>query len=338
MKANYFKVGVFLVAATALLVAALVILGSGAFAPQGEYFETYFDRSVTGLSPGSPVELQGVKVGQVKSIGFASGTYPIPADLAARLGEQRLVRVVFAVDPRFVREMSAGERQATRTREMRSGLRVRLESNLITGQSYLQGTYVDPNRFPIPQWPWKPEFTSVPSVPGQFATLKDSLDRILTELDKLDVQKLFNHVDDLLLSAGRAVTDANVPGLSQQAQALFLNANRAVTDANVPGLSQQVQALFADLRGTNARLQALLARPDQEKEKNMANIALILDQLNTTLRRVDLLVATQTPQLQGMIDNFARISADLKELSANLKRTPSDLLFSSPPRKSELVK
>jgi ABC-type transporter Mla subunit MlaD len=338
MKANYFKVGVFLVVATALIVIAVVILGAGIFKPKGEYFETYFDKAVSGLSPGAPVALQGVKIGQVENIGFASEVYEIPPDLAMKLGEQRLVRVTFSVDRRFARELSTGERQARRRREISSGLRVRLESNLITGQGSLQGTYVDPNRFPVSALPWEPEFPFVPSVPSQFASLKDSLDRILVELDKLDIQKLFNHVDDLILTTGRAVTDANVPGLSQQAQALFLSANRAVADANVPVLAQQVQALFAEVRVTNARLQGLLARPGQEKEKEAANIALILDQLNMTLRRVDSLVATQMPQLQGIIENFARISSDLKELSASLKRTPSDLLFSSPPRKSELVK
>jgi hypothetical protein len=156
----------------------------------------------------------------------------------------------------------------------------------------------------------------VPSVPGQFATLKDSLDRILTELDQLDVQKLFNHVDELILTTGRAVEDANVPGLAQQ-----------------------VQALFADLRVTNTRLQGLLARPGSEKEdKETANIALILEQLSTTLSRLNLLAATQAPRLESILANFARVSSDLKELSASLKRTPSDLLFSGPPRKSELMK
>ena len=150
MKANYFKVGVFLVLATALIVIAVVILGAGIFKPKGEYFETYFDKSVSGLSPGAPVALQGVKIGQVESIGFASEVYDIPPDLAAKLGENRLVRVTFSVDRRFARELSAGERQARRGREISSGLRLRLESNLITGQSSLQGTYVDPNRFPVP--------------------------------------------------------------------------------------------------------------------------------------------------------------------------------------------
>ena len=117
---------------------------------------------------------------------------------------------------------------------------------------------------------------------------------------------------------------------------LWRQLNRAIVDANVPGLSQEVQALFAEARVTNTHLQKLLARPDKDKE--LANIAVMVDQLNTTLRRISLLVATQAPRIEGTLENFRKISGDLKDLSENLKRTPSDLLFSAPPRKSELVK
>ena len=149
MKVNYFKFGVFLVLATALLVTAVVILGAGVFAPPGDYFETYFDTSVGGLSPGAAVELQGVEIGRVESIGFANDAYTIPPELAATLGEKRLVRVIFSVNPRFTEEVTPAERQTRRRREIHSGLRLRLESNLITGKSLLQGTYVDPNRFSV---------------------------------------------------------------------------------------------------------------------------------------------------------------------------------------------
>ena len=115
---------------------------------------------------------------------------------------------------------------------------------------------------------------------------------------------------------------------------LFQNAT--IAEANVPGLSQEVRGLFAEARVTNTRLQGLLARPGQEKE--LANIAMTVDQLNTTLRRISLLVATQAPRIESTLENFRKLSGDMKDLSENLKRTPSDLLFSAPPRKSELVK
>ncbi len=389
MKANYFKFGVFLMLAAALIVAAVVILGAGAFKPEGEYFETYFDGSVSGLKRGAPVELQGVEIGQVKSVGFAREVYKIPPDLAATLGEARLVRVTFSVDRRFTGELSAEERQARRRSEVHSGLRIRLGSNLITGQGYLQGTYVDPNRFPVLKPAWEPEFPFVPSVPSQFATLKDSVDRLLAKVDELDLQRLFNHIDDLILTTDQAVQDANVAVLREQVKGLLADArgkvqeidakkigrqveglvanadgavtdvrakievvnaqkigqqientlaalDRSVADANVAALAGEVRNLFAEARVTNTHLQELLARP--EKEKELANIAMMVDELNTTLRRVNLLIVTQAPRIEGTLENFRKISSDVKDLSESLKRTPSDLLLTAPPRESELLK
>lgn len=389
MKANYFKVGVFVMLATALIVVAVVILGAGMFEREGTYYETYFDTAVSGLSRGSAVELQGVKIGHVESVGFASSVYDIPVDFARQRGVNRIVRVVFSVVPQFKGELTVDERRAVRRQEIHSGLRVRLGSNLITGQAYLQGTYVDPNRFPVPEPPWEPEFEFVPSAASEFTTMKDSLDKILAELERLDIQKLFDHVDDLILTADQAVEDANVAELSDQVKGLLAdarhkvnvidtekignqvedlvaNADGAVTDvrdkvnvidtqkigrrledilgvldqaiaeANVAALTQEIKGLFAEARVTNQHLQELLARP--EKGEKLANISEAVDQLTTTLRRVNLLIVTQAPRIEDMLENFQRVSDDVKDLSAHLKRNPSDLLLSSPPRESEVLK
>ncbi|MGE5294192.1 MAG: MlaD family protein [Solirubrobacterales bacterium] len=389
MKANYFKFGLFLVVAAALIVTAVVILGAGAFEPEGVYFETYFDRSVGGLNVGAPVELQGVEIGQVESIGFASEIYKIPDDLTLKLGEARLVRVVFSVDRRFARALSADERESRRDRELHSGLRVRLESNLITGQAYLQGTYVDPNRFPVSELAWKSEFPYMPSVPSELATLKDSVDRVLVKLEQLDVERLLNHIDDLVVTTDKAVEDANIGMLREQANGLLMDArskvqaidaekigrqveglvanadgavtdvrgkidgvhteqisarientlavlDRTIVDANVAALAQEVRSLFVETRATNKRLQELLARPDSDKE--LANVAMLIDEMNTTMRRVNFLIATQGPRIEGTLENFRKISTDVRDLSEGLKRSPSDLILSSPPRESELLK
>jgi hypothetical protein len=125
MKANYFKFGIFLVIAMALLVAAVVVLGAGVFEPRGEYFETYFDQSVSGLGPGAPVELQGVEIGQVESVGFASEVYDIPPDWAVALGEVRLVSHLLGAAA-FREELTAAERQTRQPPEIGGGLRIRL--------------------------------------------------------------------------------------------------------------------------------------------------------------------------------------------------------------------
>jgi paraquat-inducible protein B len=343
MKANYFKFGVFLMLATALLVTAIAILGARMFASEGEYYETYFDTPISGLSSGAPVELRGVKVGEVKNIGFASEVYDLPPNFTGPLGEQRLVRVVFAVSRRFAGEMTATERKVEEGREIRGGLRVRLEFHLLTNKALLQGIYVDPNQFPVPELAWKPQFTFVPSMPSQLQTLADSVDRILAQVEELDLQVLIRHVDDLVLSVDHAVADANVPALSTQAVGLLVDARGKVRALDTEKIGKQVEGLMAnadgavtEVRTTNKSLQQLLARPDKNKE--MANIAVMVDELNTTVRRINLLITTQAPRIESTLENLQKISSNLRELSENLKRNPSDLLLSSPPPRSELQK
>jgi len=61
-------IGIFVVVAIALLVAAILILGSGKFFKDNPKFVMYFQGSVKGLSVGSPMVFRGVKVGTVTEI------------------------------------------------------------------------------------------------------------------------------------------------------------------------------------------------------------------------------------------------------------------------------
>ena len=65
---NKTVIGIFVVVAIALVVAAILILGSGKFFKHNPTFVMYFQGSVKGLSVGSPVVFRGVKVGTVTDI------------------------------------------------------------------------------------------------------------------------------------------------------------------------------------------------------------------------------------------------------------------------------
>lgn len=70
-KANKTKIGVFVVGAVVLLIAAILIFGSGAFFKQSDKYIVYFDGSVKGLVVGAPVMFRGVKIGNISSIDLA---------------------------------------------------------------------------------------------------------------------------------------------------------------------------------------------------------------------------------------------------------------------------
>ena len=67
-RANTTVIGAFVIGAIALILSAVVLIGTGQFFNERIVVVTVFEGSVTGLQVGSPVEFRGVPVGTVKGI------------------------------------------------------------------------------------------------------------------------------------------------------------------------------------------------------------------------------------------------------------------------------
>jgi paraquat-inducible protein B len=70
-KLNPSAIGAFVIGATMLLVLGLMIFGRGNLFEQKVYYQLFFDKSVNGLSIGSPVMFRGIRIGQVTDIRLA---------------------------------------------------------------------------------------------------------------------------------------------------------------------------------------------------------------------------------------------------------------------------
>ncbi len=77
------------------------------------------------------------------------------------------------------------------------GLRARLDTQLITGLSYIELDFVDPKKYPVPTVPWKPEAEFVPSVPSAFAQVQNAGQQLLAKLDQVDVAELVTSLTTL---------------------------------------------------------------------------------------------------------------------------------------------
>jgi len=81
-KVNKTVIGLFVVGALVLLMAAVVVFGSGVLFKRTNKFVLYFDGSVKGLAIGAPVMFRGVSIGTVKDISLIydskAGTIMLP--------------------------------------------------------------------------------------------------------------------------------------------------------------------------------------------------------------------------------------------------------------------
>ncbi len=404
-KPHYFKIGIFVLVAMALMAVAVVVFGAGLLAQDELLFESYFAESITGLSTGSPLEFRGVRIGQVKQIGFVGNSYELPTRDGRLSPYAPHVRVVTAVPRSKMPDFAVEQVEEAMRQMIARGLRVRITSNILTGQAYLEMNYLDPNRFAVEEVPWEPIYPVIPSAPGELTTIKDSIDKVLTQLQSIDVgglasslEKLFislntaiNDADlaelsmegrallqvsrqkiedlqmdrinastqELLTSLNQAVADADIPQLSRQVRDVLtaidqklaalnmvkLNAdlerllgalNQSVADANIPALSHEAQGLIAELRVTNKHLKDLLAPP--EGATSRANLPEVVGRLNQMMSQLNKVLATERPEIQTILAELRETMDGLNDLIATLRERPSELLFSNPPRESEVLK
>ena len=316
-KPNYFKLGLFILIALSLLVIAIILFGSGVFEKEKTYFESYFLDPVSGLAPGSPVLEQGVKIGVVEAISFARHDYPLPEVTATSSPYRSYVRVICSVQsgriPEAEQEDEGEGEQGHLDALIKRGLRLQLSTNILTGQGYIEASYLNPRRFPVRPFPWTPEHLFIPSAPSDFTTMKDSVDKILHRLEQIETEKIADNINDLLKSVDKAVNDAQVGTLSKEAS-----------------------EFIEEIRQTNQSLKALLENPTPKED--LANVAELVDQMNLTLTRIDQLILARSPQVIEMLENFKQMSENLKNMTEDLKKNPSDLLFSQPPENKETLK
>ena len=254
-KPNYFKIGLFIIIASTLIVITVVIWGAGLFTRDKIYFETYFDTPVTGLDPGAAVEFRGVQIGQVERIGFVGTEYDLSVDPARFSKYENYVRVLCSQD----RDKTQKGKQRTDVERadrlaimIHRGLRLRLSTNILTGQGFLEGDFLDPNRFPVLDVIWEPEYLYVPSAPGEFSTIKDSVDSILSKLEKIDTEKIGLEIERILVTVQEAIRDANVPAVTAQLKDTLERIDKLIASGR-PGVEQSLE----NLRDVSANLKDL---------------------------------------------------------------------------------
>lgn len=319
-RSDYFKLGLFVIGASALIILALIFLGLGALRKDKVMVETYFDESVQGLDVGSPLKFKGVKIGSVERVRFVFNKYHGLHDVPFRY-----VLVEMALDPGSSLDFDLPNMKEVIDREVERGLRVRIAPQGLTGTGYLEMDYMDATRNkPLPI-EWTPEYYYVPSAPSTIARLEETFEVFSKALHKIE--------------------EAGVDKAVQNINALLEVARKAIEDANVGGVSTNLIDLLADLRKTNESLKQLTGSKETKQAlkdltESLANLKVTtstlpatIEQLRKLLKESNALLATQRDEVQGLLQQGKQTFENLNDLTGEAKRNPSSLLFGGPPSK-----
>ncbi len=199
--ASYTKVGFTIVAGFAAVVAALVYFG-GCGRRGGEFLaETYYDASVSGLSVGSEVNFRGVKVGQVKSIGFIGADYPEASE-----ADRRKIRIVLSFNGKLARTRAGFSPIDAMKAYVKRGMRATVSPSGITGLSKIELNF--PAEASEPEkTSWATEYFCIPPAPSMLEGFADSATKIMNQLKDMDFAAVCSNLASVVESSARTVEE-----------------------------------------------------------------------------------------------------------------------------------
>jgi len=296
--ANYVAVGAFVLLVTAMALSFVLWYTNQHEKRIYLRYEIYFQGSVSGLTPGSPVRYLGVDVGKVSRI---------------MIDPQQRNRVLVIADIEAIAPIDGRTRASLSLQGVTGLLFIDLKQD---GRATVPGTLAEGLNYPV-----------IRSAPSDFDVLLSNLPALTTNL--VELADRFNQVfsDENVRSFKATLDNARLaserlPGTLREVQDLV---------ADVRHATQEVQGAAAELREIEAQ-----AAPDIESA--IANMRRLSDNLAKTSDRLEHFAADNEPRIsrftQQSLPEFEQLlresrqaARDFRDLSRSLKQNPSQLIY-----------
>ncbi|MDA3924846.1 MAG: MlaD family protein [Kiritimatiellae bacterium] len=259
-KANPAMVGVFIIGAVALLIAGIIIFGKGQLFKDTKEWVLYFDGSIKGLSPGSPVVFQGVRIGEVK-------------DIRIYIDKEKNIRtpVIIEIDSSLIDfEGSSISRKESFSETMKMidrGLCAQLQTqSLITGQLLVQLEF-HPEREARLVSPGG----SLPEMP----TIPSTIQELAKNLNKLHIEDIVNNINSITKGLDGLINSPNLTNTLATVNSTLKKAESVLTQ-----VEEHIDPISKDVHEVLTSTQSLL---DNNNDK-IASLIIDLEKTSVTTR------------------------------------------------------
>ncbi len=351
-KADFFKLGLFVIIAFVLFTAFLIAFGAGKFMKKELIAETCFDESVQGLDIGSEVRYNGLKIGVVKEITSTARVYNVASNY---------ILVRFSLNSESYLGQTGKNNEERIDKAIAKGLRIHLAFKGLTGAAFLETDY-SPGWSPSIKIAWRPEYLYIPASKSRIKRLGDALNKIVENFTHINIVNITTRLDKLLQIMNNKAADLDIAQISRQTESLLAEVRKTnqqisntIGSAKMKKMIDDAQKSFSGLRTIvqNSQQPIYNAVKDfQRTAKNAKsitsdveaglsskienfskNIDTMLESLNKTSKMLETIVWVNSDTINRTLDNFERTSDNLKQLSVEIKHYPGRLLFEKPPKK-----
>ncbi len=276
----------------------------------------YFNEQVRGLSPGAPIEIQGIRVGQVLdvSLEFDEKSYEFRIPVLVELEPERM----FPSDT-LQNGNENGNENGKQLMEnlVKIGYRAQLESgNLLTGQ-----LMIILSRFPdasVANIDWREPYPVFPTVPKTIKGIKEKVGRIIDRMDQIPIEEISRDLHDTIHGLKKIV---NSPELSRSVNNLdtALEETRSMMSTLRNKVTPQLATVFKEgqlmLSELRTKVTPQLTATLEEARKALTNAGDIL-KTNSPLQN----------KMQSALDEIVRASRSLRQLMDYLERHPESII------------
>ena len=304
-KASKSLIGAFVIGAIALIIAGVVIFGSGKLFAPVKKFVMVFEGSVKGLNVGSAVTFRGVKIGVVTDIQLRVN----PKDLTA------VIPVYVEIDPRKItvpeeyKSLVKGTKYAFINPLIEKGLKAQLQT-----QSFVTGQLVVNVDF----YPDKPtKLADVDKKYPEIPTIPSTSQEIVKRLEELPINEIADNLKDTLAGMKKIVNSPELTG-----SIASLHQTLKDTDKLVVNLDGRVGPLVTDLRSTLDAARVTLANIEKAfsmKEGVPAQLGETMKKADTALEQAEKTLATIQVTAHDTSSVGYEFKRTLKELSDALR-------------------
>jgi phospholipid/cholesterol/gamma-HCH transport system substrate-binding protein len=305
-------VGLFVIVAAAVLI-GMVFAISGVFGRSAKSFHAYFPFA-GGLEQGATVRYAGgPKVGRVEKLGIdpqnptrIDVVFSVQTDLPVKTDSHTKIMSMSPLGDNHLEILPGGAQTALAP----------------PGSLLPSDAYVDFNALTA----------QINDLAPQAKDLIQSLNDRATEL-KVTVDR----VNDLLNTQNRAnlsATLADTRGMIEENRPRIKS-----TIQHLETVSQKIEPLLQDLRNTSDEANKALTHIDELLGENRADVRQAVADLRKSLStltditgRVDQTLDVNTENIDELLDNFRRVSQNLKEFTDTIKKRPYTLIRATNPR------
>ena len=316
-------VGLFVLGALLLSVIAFLSFGGTNIFTKPTRFLVYFGESVSGLDPGAPVKLNGVRVGRVAAINVRFD----------QVSKESLVQVICEIDRNILADPSGRMIDLTNPAELTAlvdrGLRAGLSLTGITGLLFVELDFNDVRKYPANPRRMDEPYPVIPSIPSPISQVQQSIVEIVANIKKVDFAALSKDLRAVLNTTNQKISEVDLKGLAERV-------GRAADAVSTYINSPDAQKAFANLNGAIDETRAMITKIDGQVGPVSDELRQTLAGAQTALKSLDAAALTTRnfvrdqgqvgDEVSAALQQVADAAASLERLADAIERNPSSLI------------